>query len=82
MARHGPSSCGALCTGLRSARTGCGAHGAQKAGQWGRAGTKPEGYYPLVSLSSVWGMALFFAAIGLTLVLAYTGETPFIYAQF
>ena len=26
--------------------------------------------------------ALFFAAIGLTLVLAYTGETPFIYAQF
>lgn len=46
------------------------------------ARTKPEGYYPLVSLSSVWGMALFFAAIGLTLVLAYTGETPFIYAQF
>ena len=47
-----------------------------------KLGTKPEGYYPLVSLSSVWGMALFFAAIGLTLVLAYTGETPFIYAQF
>ena len=47
-----------------------------------KLGTKPKGYYPLVSLSSVWGMALFFAAIGLTLVLAYTGETPFIYAQF
>ena len=47
-----------------------------------KLGTKPEGYYPFVSLNSVWGLALFFAALGLTLVLAYTGETPFIYAQF
>ena len=47
-----------------------------------RLGTKPEGYYPIVSLNSVWGLALLFAALGLTLVLAYTGETPFIYAQF
>ena len=47
-----------------------------------KLGTRPEGYYPLVSLNSIWGLALFFAVLGLTLVLAYTGETPFIYAQF
>ena len=45
-------------------------------------GTAIEGYYPVVKLNSVKGLVIFFCFIGLTLGLAYTGETPFIYFQF
>lgn len=41
-----------------------------------------EGYYPTVSLNSIGGLVIFFCFVGLTLGLAYTGETPFIYFQF
>lgn len=47
-----------------------------------RNGSAIEGYYPVVSLSSIKGLVIFFCFIGLTLGLAYTGETPFIYFQF
>lgn len=43
---------------------------------------QPEGFYPTVNLNSVWGLAVFFTFVGLTLGLAYTGESPFIYFQF
>lgn len=45
-------------------------------------GSGLEGYYPTVSLNSISGLVIFFCFVGLTLGLAYTGETPFIYFQF
>ena len=45
-------------------------------------GTKPEGFYPMVSLNTVSGLAIFFTFLGITLGLAYTGQSPFIYFQF
>jgi len=47
-----------------------------------RAGQAVEGFYPTVPLDKVWGLAVFFIFVGLTLGLAYTGESPFIYFQF
>ncbi len=47
-----------------------------------RNGSSFQGYYPTVALDRVWGLAIFFIFIGLTLGLAYTGESPFIYFQF
>jgi len=47
-----------------------------------KAGTAPEGFYPVVSLTSIKGLVVFFCFVGLTLGLAYTGESPFIYFQF
>lgn len=41
-----------------------------------------EGYYPLVDLSSFWGLVIFFVACGLILCLAYTGGSPFIYGKY
>ena len=41
-----------------------------------------EGFYPILNLGYVWQLAVFFAAIGLLLCLAYTGEHPFVYFQF
>lgn len=41
-----------------------------------------NGYYPLVSLNSVWGLTIFFIACGMVLGLAFTGEAPFVYFQF
>lgn len=41
-----------------------------------------HGYYPIVSLESFWGLAFFFIVCGLILVLAFTGEAPFVYFQF
>ena len=45
-------------------------------------GTRIDGYYPLVNLSTMRGQVLFFIEAGLVLGLAYTGETPFVYFQF
>ena len=45
-------------------------------------GTPIEGYYPTVHLNTVGGLTLFFAFVGLTLALGYTGASPFIYFQF
>ena len=45
-------------------------------------GTRPEGFYPTVELSGFGGLTLFFTFVGLTLCLAYTGQSPFIYFQF
>lgn len=47
-----------------------------------RAGSPLEGFYPVFDLNSIKGLVIFFCFIGLTLGLAYTGETPFIYFQF
>ncbi len=41
-----------------------------------------NGYYPLVDLTSFWGLVFFFVFIGLTLCLAYTGGSPFIYGNY
>ena len=41
-----------------------------------------EGYYPLMDLSTVRGLTVFFVACGLSLMLAYFGETYFIYGNF
>ena len=45
-------------------------------------GTRVEGFYPTVDLSSFWGLTAFFTFAGLLLALAYTGQSPFIYFQF
>ena len=47
-----------------------------------RLGTPLDGYYPQVKLDTLGGLVLFFSFIGLTLTLAYTGQSPFIYFQF
>ncbi len=41
-----------------------------------------NGFYPQLNLSTVWGLTMFFFAIMMTIGLAYTGGSPFIYAQF
>lgn len=40
------------------------------------------GTYLICDLSSFWGLVVFFVLIGLTLSLAYTGGSPFIYGQY
>lgn len=40
------------------------------------------GFYPVLSLDSIWSLTIFFIAICMTLGLAYTGNNPFIYFQF
>ena len=47
-----------------------------------RLGIRPTGYYPLVSLGSFTGLLAFFLFLGITVALAYTGQSPFIYFQF
>ena len=47
-----------------------------------RNGTRPDGWYPTVDLTRFGGLTLFFAFVGLTLAVAYTGQSPFIYFQF
>lgn len=41
-----------------------------------------EGYHPLADLSTVHGLTIFFVECGLSLMLAYFGETYFIYGNF
>lgn len=41
-----------------------------------------EGFYPILDLSTVKSMTIFFIILGLTLGLIYTGSSPFIYFQF
>lgn len=41
-----------------------------------------SGYYPLVDLNSFWGLVFFFVLCGLTICLAYTGGSPFIYGNY
>lgn len=43
---------------------------------------KVNGYYPLVDLNSIFGLTVFFIAVGLAFGLAFTGENPFVYFQF
>ena len=47
-----------------------------------KTGGIPDGYYPLQDLGSIRGLTLFFTFLGLTLLLGYTGQSPFIYFQF
>lgn len=42
----------------------------------------PDGYYPTLNLNTVSGLTILFVSFGLTLILAYTGNNPFIYFQF
>ncbi len=44
--------------------------------------TSPEGFYPTVNLNTIWGLTILLVVIGLTVGLAYTGSSPFIYVQF
>lgn len=44
--------------------------------------TEFEGFYPTVNLNSVFGLTVFFVAVGLCIALMYTGGSPFIYFQF
>lgn len=41
-----------------------------------------EGYYPILDLSNVISLALFFAFCGMTILLGYYGNTAFIYGKF
>lgn len=41
-----------------------------------------RGYYPTVNLNTVKGLSLFLIFLGLTVGLAYTGGSPFVYFQF
>ena len=41
-----------------------------------------NGYYPILDLSKFWQLTIFFVFIGLTLALAYTGGSPFIYGNY
>ena len=41
-----------------------------------------NGYYPVLDLSKFWQLTLFFVFVGLTLVMAYTGGSPFIYGNY
>ncbi len=47
-----------------------------------RLGMEPTGYYPTVNMRSFSGLLIFFLFTGLTLMLGYTGQSPFIYFQF
>lgn len=41
-----------------------------------------EQEYPFLDLSNVWQLAMFFALIGITIIMAYVGNTVFIYGNF
>lgn len=41
-----------------------------------------EGYYPIMDMTKFWSLFLFILIVGITLGLAYTGSSPFIYFQF
>ena len=41
-----------------------------------------EGFYPLLNLDSFWGLTGFLVFAGMTLALAYTGGSPFIYGGY
>lgn len=41
-----------------------------------------DGFYPMVDLSSFWGLVAFFVFCGILLCLAYTGGSPFIYGNY
>ena len=41
-----------------------------------------EGYYPILDLHKFWHLVAFFVMIGLTLALAHTGGSPFIYGNY
>ena len=43
---------------------------------------KVEGFYPIFNLNTVTGLTCFFIECGLTIMLAYFGETYFVYGQF
>lgn len=43
---------------------------------------RTNGYYPILNLHSIAGLTTFFVIIGLIIVLAYTGNNPFVYFQF
>ena len=44
--------------------------------------SETDGYYPIVDLSTVRGLTVFFVFVGLIIGLAYTGDNPFVYFQF
>jgi len=41
-----------------------------------------EGFYPVLDLSKLWSWVALFAALGVIVLFAYVGSSPFIYAQF
>lgn len=45
-------------------------------------GEKIEGVYPVMDLSRFWNLVTFFVFCGLTVIMAYFGNTSFIYGKF
>lgn len=45
-------------------------------------GNRVEGYYKILDLDKIYSLVILFIMIGLTIGLAYTGSSPFIYFQF
>lgn len=41
-----------------------------------------DGFYPIMNLNKFWGIVVFLVFVGLTIGLAYTGKSPFIYGNF
>lgn len=41
-----------------------------------------NGFYPILDLNKFWGIVVFLVFVGLTIGLAYTGKSPFIYGNF
>ena len=44
--------------------------------------TELQGFYMIVDLEKIYGLVIFFVALGICLMFAYTGSSPFIYFQF
>lgn len=44
--------------------------------------SKIDGFYPVMDLSKFWSLVGFIVFVGLTVVLAYTGGSPFIYGNY
>ncbi len=41
-----------------------------------------EGFYPMLNLSKFWQLTFFLVLVGITLILAFTGGSPFLYGNF
>ena len=41
-----------------------------------------NGFYPILDLSKIWSLVIFFTFLGVTILLGYYGNTAFIYGGF
>ena len=77
--RSAGGDAGASTVGGEAGDAGGAGGGAQRR-RWDLAAV--DGYYPILDLTSVRGLTVFFVFLGLILGLAFTGENPFVYFQF